>query len=410
MIAENVKKDVERCRISVVFCTFAPDIIKCIKTMKLFDVYPLFDVNIVKGKGCSVWDDKGQEYLDLYGGHAVISIGHSHPHYIRKVTEQLGQIGFYSNSVINKLQEQLAERLGTISGYDDYQLFLINSGAEANENALKLASFTNGRTRVLSAQKAFHGRTSLAVEVTNNPKIIAPINDNGHVTYLPLNDLPAWEAELQKGDVCAVILECIQGVGGIQLATKEFAQGLSAACQKYGTILICDEIQCGYGRSGKFFAHQWLDIRPDIITVAKGIANGFPMGGVLISPAFKPVYGQLGTTFGGNHLACAAALAVLDVFEQENLVENAREVGEYLMTQIKNIQSPHITDIRGRGLMIGIDLDIPHKDVRQPLIYQEHCFTGCAGTNVLRLLPPLCLTKQEADEFIEKLTKVLKTL
>ena len=378
--------------------------------MKLFDVYPLFDVNIVKGKGCSVWDDKGQEYLDLYGGHAVISIGHSHPHYIQKVTEQLGQIGFYSNSVINKLQQQLAERLGKISGYDDYQLFLINSGAEANENALKLASFTNGRTRVLSAQKAFHGRTSLAVEVTNNPKIIAPINDNGHVTYLPLNDLPAWEAELQKGDVCAVILECIQGVGGIQMVTKEFAQGIAAACKKYGTILICDEIQCGYGRSGKFFAHQWLDIRPDIITVAKGIANGFPMGGVLICPAFKPVYGQLGTTFGGNHLACAAALAVLDVFEQESLVENAREVGEYLMNKLKAIDSPHITDVRGRGLMIGIDLDIPHKNVRQPLIYSEHCFTGCAGTNVLRLLPPLCLTKQEADEFIEKLTKVLNTL
>ena len=378
--------------------------------MKLFDVYPLFDVNIVKGKGCHVWDEKGQEYLDLYGGHAVISIGHSHPHYIQKVTEQLEQIGFYSNSVINKLQVQLAERLGKISGYDDYQLFLINSGAEANENALKLASFTNGRTRVLSAQKAFHGRTSLAVEVTNNSKIIAPINDNGHVTYLPLNDLPAWEAELQKGDVCAVILECIQGVGGIQLATKEFAQGLAAACKKYGTILICDEIQCGYGRSGKFFAHQWLDIRPDIITVAKGIANGFPMSGVLISPDFKPVYGQLGTTFGGNHLACAAALAVLDVFEQENLVENAREVGEYLMDKLKAIDSLHITDVRGRGLMIGIDLDIPHKEVRQPLIYQEHCFTGCAGTNVLRLLPPLCLTKQEADKFIEKLTKVLQTL
>ena len=386
--------------------------------MKLFDVYPLFDVNIVKGKGCRVWDDKGQEYLDLYGGHAVISIGHSHPHYIQKVTEQLGQIGFYSNSVINKLQVQLAERLGKISGYDDYQLFLINSGAEANENALKLASFTNGRTRVLSAQKAFHGRTSLAVEVTNNPKIIAPINDNGHVTYLPLNDLPAWEAELQKGDVCAVILECIQGVGGIQLATKEFAQGLAAACKKHGTVLICDEIQCGYGRSGKFFAHQWLDIRPDIITVAKGIANGFPMGGVLISPEFKPVYGQLGTTFGGNHLACAAALAVLDVFEQENLVENAREVGEYLMEQLRSVcccataatSTTHITDVRGRGLMIGIDLDIPHKDVRQPLIYSEHCFTGCAGTNVLRLLPPLCLTKQEADEFIEKLKKVLQTL
>jgi acetylornithine aminotransferase len=377
--------------------------------MKLFDVYPLFDVNIVKGKGCKVWDDKGQEYLDLYGGHAVISIGHAHPHYIQKVTEQLQKLGFYSNSVINKLQVELAERLGKICGYDDYQLFLINSGAEANENALKLASFTNGRTRVLSCEKAFHGRTSLAVEVTNNPKIIAPINDNSHVTYLPLNDLPAWEAELAKGDVCAVILECIQGVGGIKLATKEFAQGLAAACKKYGTILICDEIQCGYGRSGKFFAHQWLDICPDIITVAKGIANGFPMGGVLISPEFKPVYGQLGTTFGGNHLACAAALAVLDVFEEENLVENANSVGSYLIERLKELQKTeqHIVDVRGRGLMIGIDLDIPHKDVRQPLIYQEHCFTGCAGTNILRLLPPLCLTKAETDEFIERLKKCL---
>ena len=375
--------------------------------MKLFDVYPLFDVNIVKGEGCKVWDDKGQEYLDLYGGHAVISVGHSHPHYIEKVTEQLNQIGFYSNSVVNKLQVELAERLGKISGYDDYQLFLINSGAEANENALKLASFTNGRTRVLSCQKAFHGRTSLAVEVTNNPKIIAPINDNGHVTYLPLNDLPAWEAELQKGDVCAVILECIQGVGGIQLATKEFAQGLQAACKKYGTVLICDEIQCGYGRSGKFFAHQWLDIRPDIITVAKGIANGFPMGGVLIAPEFKPVYGQLGTTFGGNHLACAAALAVLDIYEEEGLVENARVVGDYLMEQLKMLNSPRIKDIRGRGLMIGIDLDCPHAEVRKPLIYEQHCFTGCAGTNILRLLPPLCLTKADADDFIERLKKVL---
>ena len=377
--------------------------------MKLFDVYPLFDVNIVKGKGCKVWDDKGQEYLDLYGGHAVISIGHSHPHYIEKVTEQVGKLGFYSNSVINKLQAELAERLGRISGYDDYQLFLINSGAEANENALKLASFTNGRTRVLSAEKAFHGRTSLAVEVTNNPKIIAPINDNGHVTYLPLNDLPAWEAELAKGDVCAVILECIQGVGGIKLATEEFAQGLAAACKKYGTILICDEIQCGYGRSGKFFAHQWLGIRPDIITVAKGIANGFPMGGVLISPEFKPVYGQLGTTFGGNHLACAAALAVLDVFEEEHLVENADTVGNYLIERLKELQQTekHILDVRGRGLMIGIDLDVPHKDVRQPLIYEQHCFTGCAGTNILRLLPPLCLTKQDADEFIKRLKRCL---
>ena len=375
--------------------------------MKLFDVYPLFDVNIVRGQGCKVWDDKGQQYLDLYGGHAVISIGHSHPHYVEKVGEQLGKLGFYSNSVINRLQVELAERLGPICGYDDYQLFLINSGAEANENALKLASFTNGRTRVLSAEKAFHGRTSLAVEVTNNPKIIAPINDNGHVTYLPLNDLTAWEQELQKGDVCAVILECIQGVGGIKLATKEFAQGLQKLCKQYGTVLICDEIQCGYGRSGKFFAHQWLDIKPDIITVAKGIANGFPMGGVLISPEFKPVYGQLGTTFGGNHLACAAALAVLDVFEEEHLVENADTVGNYLMNKLKELKSDRIKDIRGRGLMIGIDLDCPHKEIRQPLIYQEHCFTGCAGTNILRLLPPLCLTIEEADDFIERLKKVL---
>ena len=374
--------------------------------MKLFDVYPLFDVNIVKGQGCKV-----------YGGHAVISIGHSHPHYIEKVTEQLQKIGFYSNSVVNKLQVELAERLGKISGYDDYQFFLINSGAEANENALKLASFANGRKRVLSCQKAFHGRTSLAVEVTNNPKIIAPINDNGHVTYLPLNDLPAWEAELQKGDVCAVILECIQGVGGIQLATAEFAQGLQAACKKYGTFLICDEIQCGYGRSGKFFAHQWLGIRPDIITVAKGIANGFPMGGVLISPEFKPVYGQLGTTFGGNHLACAAALAVLDVFEEEKLVENADAVGSYLMEELKKLRSDelkvkgksHIQDVRGRGLMIGIDLDCPHAEVRKPLIYEQHCFTGCAGQNILRLLPPLCLTKKDADEFIKKLGEVIRS-
>lgn len=379
--------------------------------MKLFDVYPLFDVNIVKGKGCKVWDDKGQEYLDLYGGHAVISIGHSHPHYIQKVTEQLQKIGFYSNSVINTLQQQLAERLGKISGYEDYQLFLINSGAEANENALKLASFKNPQaTRILSCEKSFHGRTSLAVEVTNNPKIVAPLNDNHHVRFLPLNDIEPWVRELSHGGVAAVILECIQGVGGIQMATPKFAQDLAYACKRYGATLICDEIQCGYGRSGKFFAHQWLGIKPDIITVAKGIANGFPMGGVLISPDFQPVYGQLGTTFGGNHLACAAALAVLDVFEQEKLVDNAREVGDYLMEKLRAIDSQHIKEVRGRGLMIGIDLDISHKDVRQPLIYQEHCFTGCAGQNVLRLLPPLCLTKAEADLFIEKLTKVLNSL
>ncbi len=387
--------------------------------MKLFDVYPLFDVNIVKGQGCKVWDDKGQEYLDLYGGHAVISVGHSHPHYIQKVTEQLQKIGFYSNSVINKLQVEFAERLGKISGYEDYQLFLINSGAEANENALKLASFKNpDATRILSCEKAFHGRTSLAVEVTNNPKIVAPLNDNHHVRFLPLNDIEPWVRELSRGGVAAVILECIQGVGGIQMATPQFAQDLAYACKRYGATLICDEIQCGYGRSGKFFAHQWLGIKPDIITVAKGIANGFPMGGVLISPKFQPVYGQLGTTFGGNHLACAAALAVLDIFEEEHLVENAHEVGTYLMEELKSLRTEelkskgesHIQDIRGRGLMIGIDLDIPHKDVRQPLIYQEHCFTGCAGTNILRLLPPLCLSKAEADQFIEKLKKVLAAL
>ena len=377
--------------------------------MKLFDVYPLFDINIVKGRGCTVWDDNGQEYLDLYGGHAVISIGHCHPHYIEMVGRQLDMLGFYSNSVINRLQAELAERLGRACGYDDYQLFLINSGAEANENALKLASFTNGRTRVLSAEKAFHGRTSLAVEVTNNPKIIAPINDCGHTTYLPLNDLAAWEAELAKGDVCACIIECIQGVGGIRLATPEFAQGLAEACKRHGAVLICDEIQCGYGRSGRFFAHQWLGIRPYLITVAKGIGNGFPMGAVLISPEFKPVYGQLGTTFGGNHLACTAALAVLDVMEEERLVDNARETGSYLMGQLKALQAScsHITDVRGRGLMVGIELDMPYKDVRNRLVYEEHVFTGCSGTNTLRLLPPLCFTKAMADEFVARLKKCL---
>ncbi len=377
--------------------------------MKLFDVYPLFDINIVKGRGCTVWDDKGQDYLDLYGGHAVISIGHCHPHYVEALKSQLDRLGFYSNSVVNTLQQELAARLGKACGYDDYQLFLINSGAEANENAMKLASFHTGRKRILSAQKAFHGRTSLAVEATDNPKIIAPVNANGHVTYLPLNDLEPWEAELAKGDVAAVILECIQGVGGIRLATAEFAQGLQAACRKYGTVLICDEIQCGYGRSGKFFAHQWLGIRPDLITVAKGIANGFPMGAVLISPEFVPAYGQLGTTFGGNHLACAAALAVLDVMESEHLVDNACKVGYYLLEKLNDLKAtqPHITDVRGRGLMIGIELDIPHKDVRSRLIYDEHCFTGCASTNILRLLPPLCLTTAEADSFIEKLKRSL---
>ena len=370
--------------------------------MTLFDVYPLFPVNIVRGQGCRVWDDEGTEYLDLYGGHAVISIGHAHPHYVDAISRQVAQLGFYSNSVVNRLQQQLAERLGRACGYEDYRLFLINSGAEANENALKLASFHTGRSRVLSAQKAFHGRTSLAVEVTNNPKIIAPINANGHATFLPLNDLEAWRTELAKGDVAACIVECIQGVGGIQLATPEFMRGLRQACDETGTVLICDEIQCGYGRSGKFFAHQWLGVRPDIITVAKGIANGFPMGAVLISPKFEAVYGQLGTTFGGNHLACAAALAVLDVIEGEGLIENARQVGDVLMTEIRALGSDTITDVRGRGLMIGIELSVPYKEVRQRLLTDGHVFTGCAGTNVLRLLPPLCLSMADAEEFIDK--------
>jgi len=378
--------------------------------MNLFDVYPLFNINIVKGSGCTVWDDKGTPYLDLYGGHAVISIGHGHPYYIKKVNAQLQQLGFYSNSVINPLQQQLAEKLGKASGYDDYQLFLVNSGAEANENCLKLASFKTGRKRILSASRAFHGRTSLAVEVTDNPQIVAPINDSHHVTFLPLNDLEQWEKELAKGDVCACIIECIQGVGGIRMATKAFAQGLQAACKRYGTILICDEIQCGYGRSGKFFAHEWLDIKPDLISVAKGIANGFPMGGVLISPNFKAVYGQLGTTFGGNHLACAAALAVLDVLEAEKLIENACVIGDYLLTELAQMQlsGKHIVEVRGRGLMVGIELDIPHKDVRGRLIDHHHIFTGCASTNILRLLPPLCLRKNEADQFLWALAEVLK--
>ena len=374
--------------------------------MKLFDVYPLFDVNIVKGKGCHVWDDKGQEYLDLYGGHAVISIGHAHPHYVETISKQAATLGFYSNSVINKLQQEVADRLGAISGYNDYQLFLINSGAEANENALKLASFYNGRTRVISFAKAFHGRTSLAVEVTNNPKIIAPINDNGHVTYLPLNDTEALKAELAKGDVCAVIIEGIQGVGGIQLPTTEFMKAIRQACDETNTVMILDEIQSGYGRSGKFFAHQYNDVRPDMITVAKGIGNGFPMAGVLISPKFTPVYGQLGTTFGGNHLACAAAIAVLDVMKAENLVENAGKVGTHLLEELKGFKG--IKEVRGRGLMIGMEFEEPIKELRQKLLFEEKVFTGVSGTNVIRLLPPLCLSMNEADEFLNRLHHVTK--
>jgi acetylornithine/N-succinyldiaminopimelate aminotransferase len=375
--------------------------------MELFNVYSLFPINIVKGLGQRVWDDKGQEYLDLYGGHAVISIGHSHPKYVEALSRQAATLGFYSNSVINRLQEQVAERMGIISGYGDYSLFMVNSGAEANENAFKLASFHTGRSRILSLKKAFHGRTSLAVEATDNPKIIAPVNDSGHVTYLPWNDLEAARNELSKNDVAALIIEGIQGVGGIRVPSDEYMRGLREACTAHGTVLILDEIQSGYGRSGRFFAHQYSGIRPDLITVAKGIANGFPCGALLISPMFEPVLGQLGTTFGGNHLACAAALAVMDVIEQEKLVENAASVGSYLLEQLSSIPGP--AEVRGRGLMIGIEFDEPVKEIRQRLLFEKHIFTGVSSNNVIRLLPPLCITGQDADRFLESYSQVLKT-
>ena len=373
--------------------------------MKLFDVYPLFDIEIKSGKGCYTYDTEGNEYLDLYGGHAVISIGHSHPYYINKITEQAQRLTFYSNSVKNSLQQQLSDKLGKISGYEDYSLFLINSGAEANENALKLASFHTGKKKVIAFSKAFHGRTSAAVKVTDNPKIVAPINDTFEVAFLPLNDIERVKKEISKGDVCAVIIEGIQGVGGIQLPTDEFMQALRQTCTEHNTVLILDEIQSGYGRSGKFFAHQYNGIKADIVTVAKGIGNGFPMAGVLISPMFTPVYGQLGTTFGGNHLACSAALAVLDVIEQENLIENAAQVGNFLITELKKF--PQIKDVRGRGLMIGLEFEEPIKELRLRLLKEQHVFTGVSGTNVLRLLPPLCLGMDEAKEFLERFKKVL---
>jgi len=374
--------------------------------MNLFDVYPLFDIEIVKGQGCRTYDKNGTEYLDFYGGHAVISIGHSHPYFVKKLSDQIQNLVFYSNSVINSLQIELADKLGKISGYDDYSLFLINSGAEANENALKLASFHNGRSKVIAFGKSFHGRTSAAVGVTDNPAIKAPINQNFEVEFLPLNDTEAVLQSLKNRVVCAVIIEGIQGVGGIQIPQPAFLKAISTACKETGTVLILDEIQSGYGRSGKFFAHQYAGIRPDIITTAKGMGNGVPIGGVIISPMFKPTYGMLGTTFGGNHLVCTAAIAVLDVLQHEHLMENALQVGNYLINEIQKF--PRLKEVRGKGLMIGIEFEEPVKKLRERLLFEKKIFTGVSGSNIIRLLPPLCLTKQDADLFLDRFAVVLK--
>lgn len=370
--------------------------------MDLFNVYPLIDIEPVQAKGCYVTDSNGQTYLDLYGGHAVISIGHSHSHYVKKVSEQLGKLGFYSNSILNTLQESYAEKLGQACGYENYHLFLCNSGAEANENALKLASFHNGKSKIIAFDKAFHGRTSGAVAITDNTSIQAPINFSHHVQFLPLNDIDALKQALEKGDVCAVIIEGIQGVSGIHTPTDEFLQAIESLCKQYEAIFIMDEIQSGFGRTGDFFAHQKAGIKPDLITMAKGMGNGFPIGGVLISPKFEAKFGLLGTTFGGNHLACAAGLAVLEVMEEEELVKNAHEVGQYLIEKLQAIKE--IVEIRGRGLMLGLKFDFSVKDLRNHLVHKEKIFTGSASDpNILRLLPPLSLTKEDADHFINRL-------
>ena len=373
--------------------------------MQLFDVYSLYDIEPVKGKGNYVYTADGKEYLDLYGGHAVISIGHAHPHYVEAVASQVAALPFYSNSVRNSLQQKLADKLGKASGYEDYQLFLVNSGAEANENALKLASFATGRKKVLAFDKAFHGRTAAAVAATDNPKIRAPYNETENVEFVPLNDLEAVEKKLATKEFAAVIVEGIQGVAGIRMADDGFLQKLREITRETGTLLILDEIQSGYGRTGKFFAHQYAGIRPDIITVAKGIANGFPMSAVLIAPEIKPEKGMLGTTFGGNHLGCAAACAVLDVIEEEKLVENAAEVGEYLISELKKI--PQLKEVRGRGLMIGVEIDGSAPELRKRLLFEKNIFTGGAGATTVRLLPPLTITRSEADRFLQAFKEIL---
>lgn len=374
--------------------------------MNLFDVYPLFDIEPVKAEGCYVYDTDNTKYLDLYGGHAVISVGHSHPHYIKLINDQLGKIGFYSNSVQNSLQKELATKLGEQCGYKDFDLFLCNSGAEANENALKLASFHTDRKRVISFKKGFHGRTSAAVAITDNPNIVAPVNAGTASTILPFNDAKAFEAEISKGDVCAVIIEGIQGIGGIHTPEPSFLELLRKRCTETGTVLILDEIQSGYGRSGKFFAHQYTDVKADIITVAKGMGNGFPIGGVLISPLFEAKYGMLGTTFGGNHLGCAAAIAVLDIIKDENLVENAATLGQYIIEELKKM--PQIKEVRGNGLMIGLEFEETIKPLRTALLFEHHIFTGVSGAKIVRLLPPLNLTKAQADHFLTTLKSLLK--
>ncbi len=367
--------------------------------MKLFDVYPLLDMEPVKAQGAYLWDKNGVEYLDFYGGHAVISIGHTHPHYVEKITDQLSKIGFYSNAVINSLQVELAEKIGELCGYPDYELFLCNSGAEANENAVKLASFTTGRERVLAMHSAFHGRTSMAVALSDNPNIQAPVNKTPNVTFIDLNDTQALTTELSTAEYAAVIIEPIQGVGGIRLASDEFLKAARELCDKTGTMLIMDEVQSGFGRSGKFFAHQWSDVKADIVSMAKGIANGFPVGAIIVSPKIPAKSGMLGTTFGGSHLACAAAIAVADVVKAENLVENARVMGDKIVEAIKD--SGIITDIRGRGLMIGIDLNVPQADFRKVLREKYHIMTGLTGKYTLRLLPPLVIGDKEVERFVE---------
>ena len=366
--------------------------------MNLFDVYPLWDIEPVKGLDTTLWDKNGEVYTDLYGGHAVISVGHCHPHYVKMLSEQLGKLGFYSNAVQNGLQRELAARLGKVSGYDDYALFLCNSGAEANENALKVASFHTGKPKILAFRKAFHGRTSGAVAATDNPKIQAPFNSTNNIVFVPLNDLEEVDAELSRGGFAAVIIEGIQGVAGIYEPTTEFMLGLRALCDKYGCVLILDEIQSGYGRTGKFFAHQYHGVRADIITTAKGMANGFPIGGVLISPEIKAVHGMLGTTFGGNHLACAAALAVLDIIENENLVENAAKIGEYFKEAFAG--DPAVKEYRGKGLMIGLELNEEYVGLRNRLLFEKHFFTGAAGAGVIRLLPSLTISQETAESFV----------